>query len=136
MKVKIGPPPLEEIDGHSLPINCLKVSNDGKHLVTGSQDGTIYVRKFDNLSDFESLKCHNLMTNGCSAVEHSNKYKLIYSGGYDGSFFIWKLDEVMMKNFGSQPSSSILLEIEEMDDLPDSSILHFKKVLEEEFIKS
>lgn len=76
------------------------------------------------------------MTNGCSAVEHSNKYKLIYSGGYDGSFFIWKLDEVMMKDFGTLPASSVLLEMEEMDDLPDSSILHFKKVLEEEFIKS
>lgn len=76
------------------------------------------------------------MTNGCSALDYSNKYKLVYSGGYDGSFFIWKLDDVVMKDFGKLPATSVLLEIEDIDDLPDSSILHFKKVLEEEFIKS
>jgi len=36
VKVKVGPPPQEEIDGHSLPINCLKVAPDGKQLITGS----------------------------------------------------------------------------------------------------
>jgi WD40 repeat protein len=76
------------------------------------------------------------MTNGCSALDYSNKYKLVYSGGYDGSFFIWKLDDVVMKDFGKLPATSVLLEIEDIDDLPDSSILHFRKVLEEEFIKS
>ena len=41
-----------------------------------------------------------------------------------------------IKDLGTTASTSVLQEYEDMDDLPDSSILHYKKVLEEEFIKS
>jgi len=39
------------------------------------------------------MKAHNVMTKGVSAIEYSKKYRLIYSGGYDGSFFLWKLED-------------------------------------------
>lgn len=48
----------------------------------------------DKLNDVKnSIKAHNLKDKGVSALDFSNKYNVVYSGGYDGSFFIWHLDE-------------------------------------------
>lgn len=63
-------------------------------LISGGQDGSIYLRNLEKLSEFQQIQAHNWKSNGVSALDFSKKYKLLYSGGYDGSFFIWTLDKL------------------------------------------
>lgn len=63
-------------------------------LVTGGQDGTVFMRNLEKLSELQQVKAHNWKTNGISALDFSKKYKLLYTGGFDGSFFVWNLDKI------------------------------------------
>lgn len=83
-----------------------------------------------------SIKAHNLKDKGVSAIEFSKKYNIVYSGGYDGSFFIWNLDN-SSPSFGSYD-----LDVKEnnsyeaINDVDDDEIDFYKKVLEDEYIRS
>ncbi|EAR97028.3 hypothetical protein TTHERM_00196190 (macronuclear) [Tetrahymena thermophila SB210] len=133
-RIKVGGAPIEEQDGHPLPTNAMIISDQFNLLITGGQDGSIYLRNLEKLSEFQQIKSHNWKINGVSTLDFSKKYKLLYSGGYDGSFFAWSLDKVSFQNI--QRNYEILREDVNIQDLPDEKVMHYQKVLEEELIKS
>jgi WD40 repeat protein len=53
-----------------------------------------------NLSYYAEIKAHNYKYTGVSCVAFSSNSNLIYSGGNDGSLFIWELvpSEFIVKN--------------------------------------
>lgn len=95
-------------------------------LVSGGQDGSIYLRNLEKLSELQSIKAHNWKSNGVSALDFSKKHKLLYTGGFDGSFFIWALDKISF-NSSASAEYSILEEQPQINDTPDEEILHFQK---------
>ncbi len=40
------------------------------------------------------MKGHSLKSGGVSALEVSSKYKMIYTGGFDGSIFWWTSEKI------------------------------------------
>lgn len=60
----------------------------------------------DDIDNFEDIKAHNLKYNGVRTIEYSKKYPIIYSGGYDGSFFAWQLGTVEIEDL-QNPERSI-----------------------------
>jgi WD40 repeat protein len=81
------------------------ISPEFNYCVSGSKDGTIYLRNLDKLIEKKEIKAHNLVDNGVSALEFSNKNKVVYSGGFDGSFFVWNLETGQIK-YQDLPNSS------------------------------
>jgi len=102
IKFKIGAAPLEEFDGQALPVNIMKSSEEFNWLACGSRDGTIRLRDLDNPGQFVNIPAQNILHRGVSALEFSNKGRLVYSGGYDGSLFLWRVEEGAFE-FGNQP---------------------------------
>ena len=48
------------------------------------------MRSSDKLSsDVKVFKGHSLIHGGVSSIAVSHKYKIIYTGGYDGGIFWW-----------------------------------------------
>eukprot|EP00825_Cyclidium_porcatum_P004670 TRINITY_DN1220_c0_g1_i2.p1 TRINITY_DN1220_c0_g1~~TRINITY_DN1220_c0_g1_i2.p1 ORF type:complete len:1061 (-),score=222.02 TRINITY_DN1220_c0_g1_i2:1563-4745(-) len=135
MKVKIGLPPSEELDGHDLSVNVIKSQIEQRIVVSGSCDGTIIIRNMDQLSETKKIKAHNLKSKGVSSIEYSKKHKLCYSGGFDGSFLIWKFGDVQISS-GEKVQFSQVSKGTKIEDMKDSSIQHYKKVLEEEYVKT
>lgn len=135
MKIKIGLPPLEELDGHDLPANILRSQNDFRIVFSGSCDGTIIIRNMNQLTDLKKIKAHNLKSRGVSALDYSRRHKLCFSGGFDGSFLVWRFGDVQLSSTEKTqfPQASKAAKIE---DLKDGSIQHYKKVLEEEYVKT
>jgi len=53
------------------------------------------LRSYDRLNnDISVIKGHSLKSGGVSAIEVSSKYKMIYTGGFDGSIFWWNSEKI------------------------------------------
>ena len=92
LRIKVpGSVPLEELDGHALPTNCLLIAPNNTICVSGGMDGTLFLRNLKNLATVTEIKAHNYKSQGVSALAFSSNSYLLYSGGKDGSLFIWEL---------------------------------------------
>lgn len=89
----------------------------------------------NQLTDLKKIKAHNLKSRGVSALDYSRRHKLCFSGGFDGSFLVWRFGDVQLSSTEKTqfPQASKAAKIE---DLKDGSIQHYKKVLEEEYVKT
>ncbi|EGR30550.1 hypothetical protein IMG5_129360, partial [Ichthyophthirius multifiliis] len=135
-RIKQGGVPLEEQDGHPLPCNVMVVNSQYNYLISGSQDGTVFLRNLDKLQDIQQIKAHNWKNKGVCSLCFSKKYKILYTGGYDGSFFIWNLENrLMLQNLQNQQKNQSE-NMQEIEDQEDEKVRYYQKVLEEEFIKS
>ena len=93
LRIKVpGSIPLEELDGHPLPTNCLIISPNNSMCVTGGSDGSIFIRNLKMLSNVTEIKAHNYKSFGVSALTFSSNSYLLFSGGKDGSIFLWELN--------------------------------------------
>ncbi|KRX02904.1 WD40-repeat-containing domain [Pseudocohnilembus persalinus] len=139
LKLKAGEDPLDEVDGHSLQTNIMRIHSQNNQLISGAQDGTIFIRDLDNLMDYHQIKGHNLKYRGVSYLEFSQKYPLCYSGGNgDGSFFVWKFqNEIMFDQDNIElPPQKVLEENQMIMDVQDNEVIHYQQELQEEFIRS
>ena len=127
--MKTSIPPLEEENGHNLPTNVFHVSQKFNLLVSGGQDGTVYLRNLDHLNEVKQyITGHNLKDKGVSALEYSKKYSVVYSGGYDGSFFIWSQEkDLEFNSYGLNFKQNYIDDY--VQDVDDDDVDFYKQVL-------
>jgi len=92
LRIKVpGSIPLEELDGHPLPTNCLLTSPNNQMCASGGFDGSIFIRNLKMMSNVTEIKAHNFKFDGVSALTFSSNSFVLYSGGKDGSLLLWEL---------------------------------------------
>lgn len=108
----------------------MTLGKKGKNLICGAQDGSIFIYSLGSLSNKpQKFKAHNIKSNGTSYVSISEKYGLVYSGGYDGSFMILKSeDRVQIQQTQVRPTLNEILNVQ-IQDLKDESVMHYNDVL-------
>lgn len=58
------------------------------------KDGSVFIYSLISLSNNPQIfRAHNIKSEGVSYVHLSEKYNLLYTGGFDGSFMILKTEE-------------------------------------------
>eukprot|EP00828_Plagiopyla_frontata_P042912 TRINITY_DN6551_c0_g1_i9.p1 TRINITY_DN6551_c0_g1~~TRINITY_DN6551_c0_g1_i9.p1 ORF type:complete len:828 (-),score=112.12 TRINITY_DN6551_c0_g1_i9:145-2628(-) len=124
--------PVEEYDGHALPPNCMALSTNSDYIVSGSQDGTIYIREVSNLGSFEKIKAHNYKTQGVSFLAFNHDQTAMYSSGNDGSIFLWQLTDEAPSYDKELPNMDFT---QIKDEETDDTIKYYQKVLEDEYYK-
>jgi WD40 repeat protein len=81
---------------HTAPITAVVVSNTGRHILTGSRDGT--VKRFDVRADEGAVfaaaaKAHRFGVAGLVA-HHSGDFLLSY-GARDGRITVWDIESLL-----------------------------------------
>lgn len=79
---------LKSFEGHTREINCLTVTGDGVHLVSGSSDGTIRMWR---LSSGQLVRTFIGHTKEVEAILITPDGKKMVSGSYDATVKIWDL---------------------------------------------
>lgn len=135
-KIKAAPIPIEEVFGHPLVTRTMVVSKDGRILFTGGKDGTVFAREAINITKFTEIKAHSLSANGVSLITVSKYLPVIYTGSDDGSVIMWAYEDFDFEevNYGQpkQPTEAFL-NVEILEDHNDEDLMHYKKVLEDEY---
>jgi len=78
-------------------ITCIKMSYNGKYLITGQSNGKILLWKESEKADWECLGEFLGSHRGsvrCATFSHDNKY--LYSGGEDGTVLMWDLQTKLL----------------------------------------
>jgi hypothetical protein len=66
-------PDYVEISVHNSPITCLEVTHDLKYIVSGAEDGTMYIVKLNLLERYYQIKI-KCISNICSIFNIPNKF--------------------------------------------------------------
>jgi hypothetical protein len=96
-------------------------------LYSGAQDGSLMARSSDRIGqDVKSFKGHSLRQGGVSAIAASNRYKMIYSGDYDGGIFWWTAEKIKASESDAEKVMKNVFDVPEgVEDLPDSQVKHY-----------
>ncbi|CAD8159373.1 unnamed protein product [Paramecium pentaurelia] len=126
-------PPVDEQDGHQLPATCLAIKD---FLYSSAKDGTIMFRSYQQLNqDVRLLRGHNLKSGGVSTIFVSQKYKMIYSGGFEGDLFWWTGEKIRGDSDAAQLMKNNYNAPMEIQDMPDQEVRYYQQVLEIEFLE-
>lgn len=123
--------PVEEMRGHDLEITN-GICND-VILITGGHDGKIQIRK-DRVIN-KQFRSHSCLRNGISAVFYSQNRKLFYSGGFDGSIFLFGESDtydIPSEPINSGSQNDAVEVFDNVDELEDSEVKKFRDLIIEE----
>lgn len=126
--------PQDEIRAHDL--NVCDGESFKEFLLSGSNDGCIHLRANNNL--IGTFRSHNYLLDGISTISVSQKNQVIYVGGYDGSIFIFGLNnkvtgfiDVINKN----GEVSELEALESLEIINDEELKSIEEIVHLEYIK-
>jgi WD40 repeat protein len=83
---------IRTFEGHILAVTSVAFSPDGKHLASGSGDGTIKLWDVATRQEVRTLKGH---TRGVTSVAFSPDGKLLASGSWDGTIKLWDISDLL-----------------------------------------
>jgi WD40 repeat protein len=138
LDLKVRPPfsPLEEYDGHDLRTNCLSYYKEQGVFLSGGLDGTIMKRSLKEPSRPSKFKAHNYLTGGVSWCSLSERYPLIFSGGFDGSILVFKEKDFDFdkekEHLKDLPKAFETKDLPPVEFLSDLNTKYFEIILEEE----
>ena len=142
MDLRPRPPftPIEELDGHALRTNCMSFKEGADSFVSGGEDGCVIKRSSKDTSRCITVRTQSYVLQGVSACSLSDRYPLVYSGGFDGSILVFKhegfsfdRDRLRNKEISADLDASERATVESMSD---ADIKYYEVILEEEYQKS
>lgn len=80
---------LQHFAGHESQVNCIAISRDARHVVSGSHDKTL---KLWDVASGECLHTFTGHTSAVNAVRLSNDSRFIVSGGHDSTLRLWDIN--------------------------------------------
>jgi WD40 repeat protein len=86
---------VREFSGHRKEVMAVDFSHDGKHIVSGSADGTVKEWDVSSGSEVRSINAHD---GWVRTVAYNHNSTLIASGGDDGKINIWNRSNGQLQN--------------------------------------
>jgi len=131
-KVKQPDYPAGQIEAHDLCSTCITTSGKHNEFISGAKDGSVLVVN-SNTTETTSFFAHGYKSGGVSYCSLNSKNKVILTGGYDGSVYVFFRKGYLIKEkqkigYGDNAATNLAsLKIEN-----DSSIRFYKVILEAE----
>ena len=122
-----------QYDSHSKFGKAMALSADNRLLATGGADGSIIIRRTDNLFALVKICPHNFVQGGVNSVCFSADSRYLLSAGADGGLFCWNLniparrDNLNINHVHSIVSPALLAELRVINENELSAITFDEK---------
>eukprot|EP00340_Litonotus_pictus_P006283 CAMPEP_0170517338 /NCGR_PEP_ID=MMETSP0209-20121228/3359_1 /TAXON_ID=665100 ORGANISM="Litonotus pictus, Strain P1" /NCGR_SAMPLE_ID=MMETSP0209 /ASSEMBLY_ACC=CAM_ASM_000301 /LENGTH=1545 /DNA_ID=CAMNT_0010802563 /DNA_START=763 /DNA_END=5400 /DNA_ORIENTATION=- len=126
--------PQDEMKGHDL--NITDAESFGEYLISGSNDGMVQVRLNKQL--IGQYRCESYLLDGVSCLSYSSSRQLIYTGGFDGSVFIFGASRSFQIPNDILNKTETIEELEIADSLeftPDEELKSLEEIIHLEYLK-